>query len=146
MFSAAYLCICVYCMLQLVLLVVMENRRHNVRSGHKKIFLSMLIVTLFAFAANIMSSIDPGPDWFFPFSAAGNYIEFILSTALVPLFYCYICEQISDVAPSLRRRLNGILWTMAALCAVLILSTALTGQIFYFDSAHIYHQIGRAHV
>lgn len=140
MFSAAYLCLCLYCMLQLVLCIVMENRRRNIRDGHEKIFLFMLIITLFAFVANIMSSIDSGPDWFFPFSAAGNYIEFILSTALIPIFYCYICEQIPDLDSSLRRRLNGILWTMAALCAALILSTAVTGQIFYFDSAHIYHR------
>lgn len=140
MFSVAYLCICLYCMLQLILFLIMENRRRKVRSRHEAMFMSMLIISLFAFVANIMSSIHQGPDWFFLYSAAGNYIEFILSTALVPIFYCYICEQIPNLDPALRGKLNRILWAMAALCAALILSTALTGQIFYFDSAQMYHR------
>lgn len=140
MFSPAYLCICLYCMLQLGFLIVMENRRRNAHVGQEKYFLWMLIITFLSFIADIMSSLNKGPNWFFPFAAAGNYIEIILNTALLPIFYRYVCEQISDLDRVAARKMNMTLWIMAAVCAALVISTAYTGQIFYFDGAQTYHR------
>ena len=36
--------------------------------------------------------------------------------------------------------MNLILWIMASLCAAVVVSNVFTGQIFYFDNAHIYHR------
>lgn len=138
MFSAEYLCICIYCMLQLGFLFIIEIR--NTQTKHEIHYLIMLIIAFFSFIADIMSSIYGGSGWFFPFAAAGNYIEIILSTALIPIYFNYICEQINDIDPSTKRRLNCILWVMGLICAAVVLSTAFTGQIFYFDESRIYHR------
>jgi diguanylate cyclase (GGDEF)-like protein len=127
-------------MLQLGFLIVMENRRRNARVGQEKYFLWMLIITFLSFIADIMSSLNKGPDWFFPFAAAGNYIEIMLNTVLLPIFYRYVCEQICDLDRVVARKLNITLWIMAVVCAALVVSTAYTGQIFYFDGAHTYHR------
>lgn len=140
MFFVAYLCICIYCMLQLGFLLLMERRRRTAQTGHEKYFLHMLILTLGSFAADIASSLPSTPDWFFPFAVLGVYAELIFNTALIPIFFLYICTQISELNPSLKRRLNLILLGFAFLCAATVLSTAFTGQIFYFDSAHVYHR------
>lgn len=140
MFSAAYLCICIYCMLQLVLLIVMENHRRNVKSRNERYFLLMLVITLVSFAADIMSSFSSVPDWFFPFTAASVYAEIILNTTLIPIFYRYICTQISGLDTTLKGKLHLILLVLALLCAATVMSTAFTGQIFYFDSARVYHR------
>lgn len=142
MFSFTYLCICIYCILQLGFLIVMESRCHNSRSRHERFFLWMLIITLLSFVADIMSSLYAGPAWFFPFAAAGNYFEIALNTLLLPIFYHYICEQIFSLDLKLKRRLNIILWVMVTVCIALALavSTAYTGQIFYFDSSKLYHR------
>ena len=92
-------------MLQLGLLIVMENRRRNARTGNERYFIHMLVITLFSFVADIMSSFNSVSDWFFPFVAASVYAEIILSTALIPIFYRYICTQISGLNASLKRNL-----------------------------------------
>ena len=140
MFSVAYLCICIYCMLQLGLLIMMEKRRRNARTGNERYFIHMLVITLFSFVADIMSSFNSVPDWFFPFSVAGVYAEIIFSTALIPIFYRYICTQISGLNASLKRNLYLVLLSLTLLCAATVVSTAFTGQIFYFDSARVYHR------
>lgn len=127
-------------MLQLGFLIVMENRCHNLRSKHERYFLLMLIITLLSFVADIMSSLYAGPAWFFPFAAAGNYLEIALNTILLPIFYHYVCEQIFNLDLILKRRLNIILWVLVAVCIALAVSTAYTGQIFYFDSNNLYHR------
>lgn len=140
MFSVAYLCICIYCMLQLGLLIMMEKRRRNARTGNERYFIHMLVITLFSFVADIMSSFNSVPDWFFPFSVAGVYAEIIFSTALIPIFYRYICTQISGLNASLKRNLYLVLLSLTLLCAATVVSTAFTRQIFYFDSARVYHR------
>jgi diguanylate cyclase (GGDEF)-like protein len=127
-------------MLQLGFLIATENRLRHVRAGQERYFLWMLIITLLSFVANILSSLNPGRDWFFYFTAAGNYCEFIFNALLLPIFYLYICEQISDIDLKLKRRLTSILLIMVAICIALVLSTAFTGQIFYFDNANVYHR------
>ncbi len=140
MFSAAYLCICLYSMLVLGFLFFMENRRRNARSGNERYFLLMLVIALLSFVADIMSSLYAGPEWFFPFAAAGNYIEILLNTSLIPIFYWYICEQIPSLNKAVRNRLSRLLWMMTALCVALGIYNIFSGQIFYFDSAHLYHR------
>ena len=127
-------------MLQLGLLIVMENRRRNARTGNERYFIHMLVITLFSFVADIMSSFSSVPDWFFPFAAASVYAEIIFNTALIPLFYRYICTQISGLNASLKRNLYLVLLSLTLLCAATVVSTAFTGQIFYFDSARVYHR------
>jgi len=140
MFSAAYLSICIYCMLQLSLLIVMEKRRRNEKSGNERYFLLMLVITMASFVADIMSSFNSPPDWFFPFSVVGVYAEILLSTILIPIFYRYVCMQISGLDKTLKRNLYFVLVVLTFLCAATVVSTAFTGQIFYFDSARIYHR------
>jgi hypothetical protein len=127
-------------MLQLGLLIMMEKRRRNARTGNERYFIHMLVITLFSFVADIMSSFNSVPDWFFPFSVAGVYAEIIFSTALIPIFYRYICTQISGLNASLKRNLYLVLLSLTLLCAATVVSTAFTGQIFYFDSARVYHR------
>ena len=127
-------------MLQLGFLIVMENRRRNARVGQERYFLWMLIITFFSLAADIMSSFYQGPDWFFPFAAASIYLEIILNTMLLPIFFHYVCGQIINLDLALKRRLNIVLWIMTTICVALLVSTAYTGQIFYFDDANFYHR------
>lgn len=141
MFSSAYLCICIYCMLQLLFLIFMEGRRHlNVSNGQSRYFLGMHIITLLSFAADISSSFHTDSSLLFPFSAAGNYLEIIFNAVLIPLFFSYICEQISKLNKAVSSRLRLVLWMLTVLCAAIIISTAFTGQIFYFDEANNYHR------
>ncbi len=140
MFSPQYLCICIYCMLQLGFLILMENRRRKVHAGQEKHFLWMLVISLFAFVWDILSSVDAGPGWFFPFEAAGNFLEILSNTLLLPIFFQYVCEQISDPDPKRKRGLNITLWIITAVCAALVISTAFTGRIFFFDSDGQYHR------
>ena len=140
MFSAAYLCLCLYCMLQLGFLIVLEKDRPHVQNANEHYFLLMLVIALFSFVADIMSSFNTGPDWFFPFAVAGNYLEIVLNTALIPIFYRYICTQISGLDPKLSRTLNHILWAITLLCMVITVYNAFSGQIFYFDRMHGYHR------
>lgn len=140
MFSIPYLCICLYCMMQLVFFIVMENRRRNAWTGQDRYFLWMISITLFSFAADICSSLYKGPVWFFPFAAAGNYFEVVLNATLIPLFFRYICTQVYDLNPALKRRVGALLWAMTFFGALLVASTAFTGLIFYFDSARVYHR------
>lgn len=126
-------------MLQLVLLIVLENHR-NVKTRDEKYFLLMLVITLASFVADIMSSFNSVPDWFFPFAAASVYAEIILNTTLIPIFFRYVCTQISGLDMKLKRKLHLTLLALALLCAATVMSTAFTGQIFYFDSARVYHR------
>lgn len=100
----------------------------------------MLIITLFSFLADIMSSFHTNSNWLFPFVAAGNYIEIILNTALLPVFFRYVCDQFFEVNVKLRRTMDLVLCVMAIICVIMVISTAFTGQIFYFDEAKVYHR------
>jgi diguanylate cyclase (GGDEF)-like protein len=126
-------------MLQLGFLYYAINR-HNVKDEQEKYFRWMIIITLFSFLADIISNLYNVPDRFFPFSAAGNYIEIILNTLLLPIFYRYICDQVINIDTTLTKRLNLVLWIMSAVCAFIVISTAFTGKIFYFDDNNIYHR------
>jgi diguanylate cyclase (GGDEF)-like protein len=140
MFSSTYLCICIYCMLQLGFLILAEIRRRNIKAEQNRHFIWMLIITLFSFVADIMSSFHTDSAWFFPFTAAGNYLEIILNTVLLPIFFCYVSDQVFKLDAKLRYRLNLVLWIMSAICTVSVISTAFTSQIFYFDAAKVYHR------
>ncbi len=138
--SAAYLCICIYCMLQLGLLIVMESRRRNARTGNERYFILMLLIAMFSFIADIISSFSSAPDWFFPLVAASVYAEILLSTALLPIYYRYICTQIIGLDAKLKRNTYLVLLVLTLLCTATVVSTAFHGQIFYFDSDHVYHR------
>ena len=140
MFSPAYLCICLFCMSVLAFLFVMENRRRNAKTGHEKYFLIMLAIAFLSFVADIMSSLNTGPAWFFPFAASGNYFEILLNTTLIPIYFRFICDQVRDRNLVLCRRLSRILWAMAALIAAMAAINLFTGIFFYFDSDRVYHR------
>ncbi|MDP4133243.1 MAG: diguanylate cyclase [Bacillota bacterium] len=127
-------------MLQLGFLILAESRRRTMQAGHNRYFLWMLIITLLSFIADIMSSFQTNLTWLFPFVAAGNYFEIILNTALLPIFFRYICDQVFKLDMKLKRRLNLVICVMAAICIVSVISTAITGRIFYFDEAKVYHR------
>ena len=140
MFSRPYLCICLYCMLQLGFITVMEIRRRSTKIKQKRYFLWMLAIALFSFVADIMSSLYVGPSWFFPYSVFGNYIEVILNTLLPPIFFQFICEQINGPDSKLMRRVSSVLWVMSAVNTAVVVSNAFTGLIFYYDSSRMYHR------
>jgi len=140
MISLAYLSICIYCMLQLGYLILLEKKRRNVRFGQERYFLRILTVLVLSFAADIASSLNQGPSWFFPFAAAAVYAEIILNTLLMPIFFAYVCEQIDDLNPRVRKTVALLVWVLTVVCVMMILSTAITGQVFYFDSDHTYHR------
>jgi len=140
MFSLPYLCICIYCMLQLSFLIAMDNLHQNIHSTQERYFPLILIIMLFSFTADIISSIYCPPAWIFPFAAAGNYFEIILNTTLLPTYYLYVCTQISNIDIVLKRRINTILWILAVISSVIVISTAFTRQVFYFDEARIYNR------
>lgn len=140
MFSAPYLCICIYCMLQIGLMLITEHRRRNTQTGNEKHFRNMLIITEISFIADIASNIYPEPEAFYPFAVMGVYAELILNTVLIPIFFLYVCTQISELKESYKRKMMILIMALTVLCILIILSTAFTGQIFYFDSVHIYHR------
>lgn len=140
MFSMPYLCICLYCMIQLGFLIGMENKHRSTKMKQKRYFLWMLIIAFFSFIADIMSSFYAGPAWFFPFAAFGNYMEVTLNTALAPIFYQFICEQICGPDSLLMRRTGLALRIMAVINVAVLISNIFTGEIFYFDASHMYHR------
>lgn len=140
MFSASYLCICIYCMLQIGLMLITEHRRRNTQTGNEKYFRDMLIITEISFVADIASNIYPKFAAFYPFVVMGIYAELILNTILIPIFFLYVCTQISELKESYKRKMMILIMALTVLCILIILSTAFTRQIFYFDSAHIYHR------
>lgn len=140
MFSASYLCICIYCMLQLGLMLITEHRRRNTQTGNEKYFRAMLIITEFSFVANIFSNQYPQPAVLYPFAVMGVYAELILNTVLIPVFFLYVCTQISGLQKSYKQNMTILIIGLTVLCTLIILSTAFTKQIFYFDNAHIYHR------
>jgi diguanylate cyclase (GGDEF)-like protein len=127
-------------MLQLGLLIVMESRRRNARTGNERYFILMLLIAMFSFIADIISSFSSAPDWFFPLVAASVYAEILLSTALLPIYYRYICTQIIGLDAKLKRNTYLVLLVLTLLCTATVVSTAFHGQIFYFDSDHVYHR------
>lgn len=110
---------------------------HSIRERY---FSIMLMITMISFAADLLSSLNHASDWLFPFAAAGNYIEIILNTVMIPVYFLYVCTQITDVNLTLKKRLHAILWVLTVLCSMIVLSTAWNGAIFYFDEAKIYHR------
>ena len=140
MYSRPYLCICLYCMLQLGFIIVMEIRRRSTKIKQKRYFLWMLFIAFFSFTADIMSSLYVGPSWFFPFSVFGNYFEVILNALLPPIFFKFICEQISGPDSKLMRRVGLALWVMSIVNTAVVISNAFTGLIFYYDASHMYHR------
>lgn len=140
MFSLPYISICIYCMLQLVFLIVTDSRRRNLRSVQERYFTLMLTILLFSFLADIFSSLNHPPAWLFPFSAAGNYIEIILNTTLLPIYFLYVCMQITNINTVLKRRIITVLWILAAVCYSFVISTAFNRYIFYYDSTYGYHR------
>lgn len=127
-------------MLQLSFLIIMDNRHRSVSFTQKRYFSLILIIMIFSFVADIISSLYRVSDWIFPFAAAGNYFEIILNTMLLPIYYLYVCAQISNIDMVLKQRIYNILWILAAICSIIVISTAFTKQVFYFDEARIYHR------
>ena len=100
----------------------------------------MLMVLLFSFIANLLSSFQNSPDWLFPITAAGNYLEIILNAALAPLYFNYICEQMNTPNVALCQKLRRLLWLLVVICACMAISTTFTGSFFYFDENRVYHR------
>ena len=127
-------------MLQIGLMLITEHRRRNTQTGNEKYFRDMLIITEFSFVADIASNIYPQSAVFYPFAVIGVYAELILNTILIPVFFLYVCTQISELQESCKQKMTILIMALTVLCTLIILSTAFTGHIFYFDSAHIYHR------
>lgn len=140
MISLSYLCICIYCMLQLSFLIIMDNRHKSISLTHECYFSLMLIIMLLSFVADIISNMYNVPNWLFPFYAAGDYFEILLNTLLLPIYYLYVCTQISNIDIVLKQRIYNIIWVLAAISSTIVISTAFTRQIFYFDEAGVYHR------
>lgn len=100
----------------------------------------MLIIAQLSFVADILSSIHTDSAWLFPFVVVGNYTEGILNTILLPIYFCYVCGQITKPDVKLKRRVHIVLWTMATICITTVISNAFTDKIFYFDTAKVYHR------
>lgn len=139
MFSLPYISICTYCILQLIFMIVMEMQRRYIRD-EQRCFLWMLIIVLLSFAANILSSIYVRTGFLSYVTAAGNYVEFILNTLLVPLFFYFVSGQIGSLTPAQTHKWKLFFWTATVICAGIVLSTAFTGKIFFFDEANRYHR------
>ncbi len=138
MFSLAYISVCVYCIIQLTFLLVMDRRRLKFRLVKEQYFALLLLMMIFSFLADIVSSIQKPMGWLFPISASGNYIEIILNTWTLLVFFHYICTQIKHVDPKLKRRADLVLKVMGVACSLVVMSTLVTGQIFYYDEFHNY--------
>jgi diguanylate cyclase (GGDEF)-like protein len=127
-------------MLQLGYLFAMNHRRRNVRTAKERYVPLMLMLLLFSFVADMISSLSHVPSWIFPFAAAGNYVEIILNTMLLPIYFLYVCQQISRLDRSLKRRITMVLCLLAGICSVIVLSTAFNKLTFYFDAENHYHR------
>lgn len=138
MFSLAYLSVCVYCVLQLLFILLIDNKRRSLRSVKEHYFTTIIIMMIFSFIADVISSFTRPMGWLFPIVASGNYIEIILNTWLLLVFYYYICERIEHIDMVLKERVAKILKVLGLLCSIIVLSTAFNGQVFYFDAAHNY--------
>ena len=140
MYTLSYLCICIYCMIQLSFIFLM-NRRHQSKNLRKEHYFSwLLIIAICSFFADIISSFNLGPDWIFPFAVAGNALEIILNTLLLPIFFLYVCSQTSMIDRVIAKKIYLTLWLLAAICFVFLMSTAFSDRIFYFDNARNYHR------
>ncbi|NCC15559.1 MAG: GGDEF domain-containing protein [Clostridia bacterium] len=118
----------------------MDHKRRNIHFIKEHYFSMLLIIILLSFVADILSSLYLASAWIFPLAAAGNYFEIILNTLLLPIFHLYVCTQISDLDVVLKRRINSLLWIMAAICSMIVLSSVMNKKVFYFDEAGIYHR------
>ena len=127
-------------MLQLAFLIYLETTRLNTRPGQKRYYLWLLLITFLSFAADMMSSIEATSGVFLIMSAAGNYLEISLNTLLIPVFYRYLCDRIFNLNVKIKHAMDYILWTLTVFVVGLVLSTAVTGWIFYYDDAGTYHR------
>lgn len=138
MFSLAYLSVCVYCVLQLLFLLLMDNKRRRLRSVKEHYFTVIIIMMIFSFGADMVSSTSQPQGWLFPIAASGNYFEIIINTWMLLVYYYYICERIDHIDLKLKKRVNFLLKALGILCTLVVLSTAITGQIFYYDASRHY--------
>ncbi len=127
-------------MLQLAFLIYLETTRLNTRPGQKRYYLWLLLITFLSFAADMMSSIQATSGVFLIMSTAGNYLEISLNTLLIPVFYRYLCDRIFNLNMKVKHAMDYILWTLTVFVVGLVLSTAVTGWIFYYDDAGTYHR------
>jgi len=140
MLSLPYLCICIYCMLQIGFLWMMNQRRWKIHSRQAHYFSLIMLIMLISFSADIISSIKHVSQGMLPFVASGNFVEVILNTTLLLIYFKYVCAQIENIDLKWKRKITIFLWVLAVLCSVIVLSTAFTGKVFYFDKARIYHR------
>lgn len=140
MFSLPYFSICMYCILQLLFLLIVDCKRRNTRIVKERYFSMLISIVLLSFLADILSSLYHTWDWIFPFAAAGNYIEITLNSILLPIFHLYVCSQISDLDMAKKQKMNTLLWILAAICIFIVFTTAFHKQVFYFDEARMYHR------
>ena len=140
MFTLSYLCICIYCMIQLAFIFYM-NRRHNSKNVRKEDYFSWLLIIAFcSFIADIVSSFNLGPDWIFPFAVVGNALEIFCNTLLLPIFFLYVCSQTSMIDRAVAKKVNLTIWILTVICVMFLISTAFSDRIYYFDSSRNYHR------
>ena len=141
MFSTPYLCICIYCMIQLIYLLIMDNRRHKCHVIQERYYpLVLTMMLLLSFVADVISSLYHSSDWIFPYAVAGNYLEILLNSMLLPIYFQYVCLHVSDINAVLKRRMEVVLWTLTAITCFFAISTFFTKEIFYFDELRNYHR------
>lgn len=140
MYEPTYLAMCVFCMLQLGFIAVMETRRRNIYVSNEKYFLIMVVIAIVSFAADAMSILSSTPGWVFPISVLGIYVEISLNTLLMPIFVKYVCGQMTGLDRRLEHRVEAVIWTLFAVCLLFEISTFFNRYMFYFDAKHVYHR------
>lgn len=140
MFTMPYLSICIYCMIQLAFIYYM-NRRNKSKNVRKVDYFSwLLMITFCSFLADIISSFNLGPDWIYPFAVIANAMEIFFNTLLIPVFFLYVCSQTSMINKRIAKIVFRIIWILVGVCIALLISTAFSKRIFYFDETRNYHR------
>jgi diguanylate cyclase (GGDEF)-like protein len=127
-------------MIQLAFVYYM-NRRIKTKNVRKLDYFSWLLIIAFcSFVADIISSFNLGPNWIYPFAVAANALEIFFNTLLLPVFFLYVCSQTSMIKRVFAKKIFRAIWILTAICIALLLSTAFSKRIFYFDEARNYHR------
>lgn len=136
-----WLSISLYCTVMLTFLYGSVRKQNRVNRKGSSPFEYLLLITLFAFVADMASRLYDGPAFFYPFAVAGSYLKYILIPSSSLLWFRYLTEQIFGEQKILVYRNWMIALTaINGLNAVITLSSGLTGWAFYYDAQHQYHR------
>lgn len=140
MICISTLSICLFCLLQLGFMYLVETRRRNARYGQEKYFRVLLLLAMASLTADFISSLRVYDGWLYPFVYGCNFVEITLNTLLIPFFYQYLCEQVPPRSLKVRQTLSAILWSITAVSIALTASSFANGLVFYHDEAGLYHR------